>query len=93
MNDYPKYFATKEDYKNIVRDFPEWQNRVKEELNALKAINDDKVTRAPTLIDPDNPNSEWITEEISNPFSVRKQKGFKNKQEIDDLIFQVEESR
>jgi len=90
MKDYPKYFATKEDYKNIMRDFPEWRKRVKEELKALKAIKDDKVTRAVALSDPDDPESDWITEEITNPYPKYKQKGFKTKQKLSDLISEVE---
>ena len=90
MKGYPNYFATKEDYENILRDFPEWRKRVKDELKALKAIKDDKVFRAIAPVDPTDPDSEWITEEIVNPFPRFKQKGFKTKKELDDLVIAVE---
>lgn len=90
MKGYPSYFATVEDYKNIIRDFPEWKKRVKEELKAIKAIKDDKVTRAVAPIDPDDPESEWITEEIPNPLPRFKQKRFKSKKALDDLIAEAE---
>jgi hypothetical protein len=90
MRGYPKYFATKEDYENIIRDFPEWRERVKGELIELKKINDSKVKRAIRPIDPDDPESEWITEEIDNPLPRWKQKGFKMKKELDGLIIKAE---
>ena len=90
MKGYPSYFATKEDYENIMRDFPQWQDRIKKELQALKAIKDDKVTRAVRQIDPNDPESEWITEKIDNPFPVHKQKGFKTKEDLNDLVVKVE---
>jgi hypothetical protein len=90
MKGYPEYFATIEDYENIMRDFPEWRGRVKADLKALKAIKDDKVIRATELIDPEDPESEWKTEEISNPFPKWKQKGFKTKKALSDLILSAD---
>ena len=90
MKGYPPYFATKEDYENIIRDFPEWRKRVMAELKALKAIKDDAVTRAVALVNPDDPESDWITEKIPNPFPKYKQLGFKTKKELNDLISEVE---
>ena len=90
MKGFPNYFATKEDYENILRDFPEWRKQVKDELKALKAIKDTKVTRAISPIDPDDPESEWITEEIDNPLPIHKQKGFKTRKQLDDLIVEAE---
>lgn len=90
MKGYPKYFATKEDYENIIRDFPEYQKRVKEELKELRKIKDDKVTRAVRPIDPDDPMSDWETEVIENPLPRWKQKGFKRKKELDEVIDKLE---
>jgi len=90
MKGYPSYFATKEDYKNIIRDFPEWRKRVEEELKALKAIKDDKVLRAIAPVNPEEPEGDWITEEITNPLPRFKQKGFVTKKELDDLIVKAE---
>jgi hypothetical protein len=86
MKGYPEYFATMDDYENIMRDFPEWKERVKSDLKVLKAIKDDKVMRATELIDPKDPKSKWKTEEISNPFPQWKQKGFTTKKALSDLI-------
>lgn len=90
MKGFPRHFATKEDYENILRDFPQWKSRVMEEVKALKAIKDDKVTRAVRQIDPNDPESDWITEKIDNPSPVHKQKGFKTKKELTDLAGEVE---
>jgi hypothetical protein len=90
MKGYPKYFATMDDYENIVRDFPEWKERVKADLKALKAIKDDKAMRATEHIDPEDAESEWKIEEISNPFPLWKQKGFKTKKALSDLILSVD---
>ena len=90
MKGYPSHFATKEDYENIIRDFPEWRGRVKKELQALKAIKDDEVTRAIALINPDDPESDWITEKIPNPSPIHKQKGFKTKKDLTDLVAEAE---
>ena len=90
MKGYPSYFATTDDYKNIIRDFPKWRGHVKKELQALNAIKDDKVTKAVRQIDPNDPESEWITKKIDNPFPAHKQKGFKTKKNLTDLIPKVE---
>ena len=86
MKGYPKYFATKEDYKNIVRDFPEWKEQVKTELAALKNIRDTKVLKATTLIDPSKHELGWKTQEINDPYSRYMQKGFKTKKELEDMV-------
>ena len=86
MKGFPQYFATKEDYKNIMRDFPKWRGRVMKELKSIQKIKDDEVTRAIRLVDPNDPDSGWITEKIPNPFPIHRQKGFKNKKELHNLI-------
>ena len=86
MKGFPEYFATKEDFKNIIRDFPKWRGRVMKELKAIQKIKDDEVTRAIRPVDPNDPESEWITEKIPNPFPLHKQKGFKTKKELKDII-------
>lgn len=86
MKGYPRCFARKEDYENILRDFPEWAEPVKNELKTIKNLKDDKMSIPIALIDPDDPNSEWKTEEILNPHPVFKRKGFKDRKELNDLI-------
>lgn len=82
MKGYPKYFATKEDYENIIRDFPEWRGKVKKELDALVAVEDDKVYRATTLKDSNKPELGYNVVEIVNSFPKYKQKGFGSRAEI-----------
>ncbi|MEA1957601.1 MAG: hypothetical protein U9N01_04520 [Euryarchaeota archaeon] len=89
MKGYPKYFATKEDYENIKRDFPEWRRRVKAELKKLKAIKDEKIKKATTLIDSSKPELGYKTVEVINPFPRFKQKGVKTKKELSDLIVEI----
>ena len=91
MKGYPKYFATKEDYENIIRDFPEWRQRVKTELDVLKAVKDDKMVVATTLIDPNNEELGWNTKEMTNPNPRFKQKGFKTKKELGTMVTGIEE--
>ena len=90
MRGYPNHFATAEDYENIIRDFPEWRKRAKDNLKALWKLNDDIVTRAIRPINPDDPMSDWETEAIPNPLPRYKQKGFKFKTELNDLIAKAE---
>lgn len=90
MKGYPTHLATKEDYKNIIRDFPQWRKRAIKELKALQAIKDDKVTRAIRPIDSDNPESDWITEEIPNLLPIYRQIGFENKKQLVKNIFKAE---
>lgn len=86
MKGYPKFFATKEDYENIMRDFPEWRGKVKKELSELAAIDDDKVYRATTLKDPAKPELGYNVVKVTNSFQMFKQRGFTTKKEILTLI-------
>ena len=90
MKGFPFHFATKEDYENIIRDFPKWRGRVLKQLKALQDTKDNKVTRAVSLINPNDPESDWITKEMPNPFPKYQQKGFKTKKKLNNLIAEVE---
>lgn len=90
MKGYPSYFATMEDYENIKRDFPQWRNMLNADLKKLEAIKDDKAIHATMPIDLEDPESEWKTEEISNPMPIWKQKGFKTKKALSDLILSTD---
>jgi hypothetical protein len=93
MKNYPKYFATKKDFENIIHDFPQWEGRVLKELEALNATKDDVVTRAVALIDPKDPESDWITEKIPNPLPIRSQKGFGMKAELIKVITEAKKRK
>ena len=75
MRGYPKGPLTKRDYENLLS-MPEYAKRAKEELAALAAIDDSKVTmeqgteEAPNLVEIDNPMPMW------------KRAGFKDKDEL-----------
>lgn len=86
MKGYPKYFATREDYENIMRDFPEWRERVKEELEELAGVKDDTVLRATTLKDPAKPELGYNMVKMTCSLPKFKQKGFKNRKEISTLV-------
>lgn len=79
MRGYPNGPLTKRDYENLLS-MPEHAERAKEELAALAAIDDSKVTmeqgteEAPNLVEIDNPMPMW------------KRAGFKDKDELVALV-------
>lgn len=96
MRGYPKHFNTKEDYENVLRDFPEWGERVIAELKEICNLNDDKMVHAikpkvkkidKGVIDISRVEEEdWETEEVENPNPVYRQKGFSSREEINELL-------
>ncbi len=85
MKGYPKRIATKQDFINMLgeKEFKSWTI---DDLKAIYNLDDAKVTRATTLIDPADPEKGYNTEIIDNPMPVWKQKGFASRQEVADLI-------
>ena len=75
MRGYPKGPLTKRDYENLLA-MPEHEKQAKEDLAALAAIDDMKVTtdqgteKSPKLVEIDNPMPAW------------KMAGFKDKTEL-----------
>ena len=85
MKGYPKFVATKQDFINLLN-MPEYREQALADLQAIYDLQDDKATRATTLIDESDPEKGYNTEEIENPNPVWKQKGFESRQDIMGLI-------
>ena len=85
MRGYPKTIATKQDFLNLLST-KEFKAQAIEDLKKIYSRDDDKVVRATTLIDPDNPESGYNTEIIDNPMPKWRQKGFVSRQDVADLI-------
>lgn len=81
--------ATKEDFENLLND-PDFKDAALESLEQLQDYDDRAVTRAVKHVDPDNPESEWITEEIENPNPLHRQKGFVEWMDIVKLNAEVQ---
>ena len=85
MKGYPKFVAVKQDFVNLL-DMPEFKEQALADLQAIYDLQDDKATRATTLIDESDPEKGYNTEEIDNPNPVWKQKGFASRAEVLELI-------
>lgn len=79
MRGYPKGPLTKRDYENLLA-MPEYEKQAKEDLAALAAIDDTKITidqgmeKSPKLVEIDNPMPAW------------KRAGFKDTSELVALV-------
>lgn len=85
MRGYPQHVTTAQDY-GFLLNIPEFWQRATDDLNTILNTNDDQATQATELVDPEKPHGHWKTKKIQNPHPLFKQKGFKSKQEIHDLI-------
>ena len=89
MQGFPKHIATKQDYKNLLG-----MNEFKEEslkaLQELQDFDDRTVTKAIELENPDDPMSDWITEEIENPLPMHAQKGFEEWMDVVKLNAEIQ---
>lgn len=89
MRGFPKHINTSQDFENLLS-IPEYKTQCITELKRVKNLKDDKITKATTQIDPNDPESEWNTIEVVNPYPKWKQLKFKSKKELTDLIGIVE---
>jgi hypothetical protein len=89
MQGFPKHIATRQDYINLLN-MKEYREEALERLDELMNFDDRTVTRAIEPENPDNPESEWITEEIVNPHPIHAQRGFKEWMDIVELKAQEE---
>jgi len=85
MKGFPKHIATVQDFKNLLSD-DGFREQALSVLNDIYNLDDSKATRATTPIDPTDPESDWNTEVIDNPMPAWKQKGFRSRQAVADLI-------
>lgn len=86
MKGYPKYINCKQDYINLLAE-PEHKAQAIEDLKAIRDMDDDKALRTISI---DETTGEAVTEEIDNPMPLWKVKGFSSRQEVADLIAEVE---
>jgi hypothetical protein len=87
MRGFPRHIATVQDFRNLLAN-DGFKEQALSVLNDIYNLDDSKATRATTLIDPEDPKSDWNTEVIDNPMPLWKQKGFGSRQAVADLIAQ-----
>ena len=85
MKGFPKHIGTVQDFKNLLSD-DGFKKQALSVLSEIYNLDDSKTTRATTLIDPEDPQSDWNTEVIDNPMPLWKQKGFESRQAVADLF-------
>ena len=85
MRGYPKHINCVQDFNNLLAD-KALKARTLAELQEIYNKDDSKTLRATTLIDPEDPKSDWNTEEIDNPMPLWKQKGFESREAVATLI-------
>jgi len=65
--------SVKQDFLNLLSIDKE---TVVGELTSLQDFDDRTATKAIKPVNPDDPEGEWVMEEIENPLPLHKQKGF-----------------
>ena len=90
MQGFPKHIATRQDFENLLS-MEEYKEEALEKLQELQDFDDRTVTRAIKPLNPDDPNSDFETEEIENPYPIHAQKGFKAWMDVVTLNAEVRE--
>ena len=85
MRGFPKHINCVQDFNNLLAD-KDLKRRAISELQKIYNKEDSKTLRATTLIDPEDPKSDWNTEEIDNPMPLWKQKGFESREAVAALV-------
>jgi len=85
MRGFPKHINCVQDFNNLLAD-KDLKRRAISELQKIYNKDDSKTLRATTLIDPEDPKSDWNTEEIDNPMPLWKQKGFESREAVAALV-------
>jgi hypothetical protein len=65
--------SVKQDFINLIE---KDKDTVVDELTSLQDFDDRTATLAVEPVNPDDPEGEWVTEEIENPLPLHRQKGF-----------------
>ncbi|MEN6421338.1 MAG: hypothetical protein ABFD76_05265 [Smithella sp.] len=86
MKGYPKHINCKQDFINLLSE-PEHQAQALADLIVIRDMDDDKALRTVSI---DETTGEAVTEEIDNPMPLWKVKGFSSRQDVTDLIAEVE---
>lgn len=84
MIGFPIHIATRQDYINLL-DMEEYRDQALEKLGELRDFDDTLSTRAIEPVNPDDPDGEWITEEIPTPRPMYMQKDFEEWEEVVEL--------
>ena len=92
MRGYPKHINNKTDYLNLLS-IPEFAERALEDLRRIAELNDDKMEIAVKPIDPKNPEGKWETKIVDAPMPVWKQKGFKSRDEVLNLLVKAKKAK
>ena len=90
MQGFPKHIATRQDFENLLS-MEEYKEEALDKLQELQDFDDRTVTRAIKTLNPDDPNSDFETEEIENPLPLHKQKGFGEWMDVVTLNAEVRE--
>ena len=85
MRGFPKHINCVQDFNNLLAD-KDLKRRAISELQKIYTKDDSKTLRATTLIDPEDPKSDYNTEEIDNPMPLWKQKGFESREAVAELV-------
>ena len=85
MKGYPKHINTTQDFTNLLAD-DRFKAQALAELERIYNLNDSKATKATTLIDPDDEEKGWNTEEITNSMPEWKLKGFASRNAVNEMI-------
>lgn len=88
MKGYPNVLATKQDVLNIMNNHPEFREPLKVDLQRI-LDEPDTVTKATTLIDPNDESKGWNTITIPNPNPGWKRMGFVSKSEIHEIFAKI----
>lgn len=80
--DYPEHVATEQDYLNLLS-MPEHRAQALDELKTLNSIDDSTSTR---VLSGSEEGGDLVTDEIATPKPVWKQKRFKDKDKMRELI-------
>lgn len=81
MKGYPKHLNTKQDVENLIKDHPEFRERIEQDLQRI-LDEPDTVTKATTRIDLKDESKGYKTEIIPNLNPRWKQSGFADKSEV-----------
>jgi len=85
MKGFPKTIKTTQDFTNLLAD-DRFKEKALAELKRIYNVDDLKATKATTLIDPDDEEKGYNTEEINNPMPEWKLKGFISREAVNEMI-------
>jgi len=86
MKRYPKHLNCKQDFINLLAD-ADLEAQAIADLIAIRDLDDDTALRTLSI---DETTGEAATETIENPMPRWKVKGFSSRQEVADLITEVQ---